>query len=378
MVIARDDAGARIALVVGTRPEAIKLAPVYHELERAGAEPVIILTGQHDELLDPHIRHFGFERRRLLDMRREGDNLAGFTGRCVEKLASELAGGGFDACLVQGDTCSALAGALASALMQVPLGHVEAGLRTCDIDNPFPEELNRQLIARASTWHFAPTIGAESHLLAERVGGDIHVVGNTVIDAARWTARHGVERTALEAIHPELGSRPHVLVTAHRRESFGAPMGRIAEAIARLAGLFRGIDFIVPLHPNPAAHVPMQGRLDQIDNVRMTGPLPYPVTIGLIASSLAVLTDSGGLQEEAPTFGVPVLVMRETTERPEGVDAGCCKLVGTDIDGIVTAFANLIATPRTRVPANPYGDGHAAERISGVLIEALEARALAC
>jgi UDP-N-acetylglucosamine 2-epimerase (non-hydrolysing) len=369
---------ARVALVVGTRPEAIKLAPVYHALERVGVEPVIILTGQHDELLDPHIRHFGLGRRLSLAAREEGDCLGTFAGRCIQRLAGLFSTEQFDAVLVQGDTGSALAGALAAALARLPLGHVEAGLRTGDLDNPFPEELNRQLIARAVQWHFAPTPAAMQNLVRERVAGDIRVVGNTVVDAARWTATNGVTREILHAVNPALGQRPHVLVTAHRRENFGAPMRRIASAIASLAARYRATDFIVPVHPNPEAGGPLAEALGGISNVRLVGALSYPATIGLLASAFAVLTDSGGLQEEAPGFGVPVLVLRDVTERPEGIAAGCSRLVGCDPDRIIAAFDELVGAVGPAMITNPYGDGFASDRIASFLTDALAARQSAC
>lgn len=359
----------KIALVIGTRPEAIKLAPVYHALEAAGAEPIAILTGQHDAVLDPLIRHFALERRLELGVRGRRRPL-GFAGRCLAALGPLFEQGGFAAALVQGDTTSALAGALGAAYCRLPVGHVEAGLRTAGIDSPFPEELNRRMIAEAARWHFAPTTGAADNLRREGHQAGIHVVGNTVVDAALWTAGRS-DRDALERLVPGVGERPFVLVTAHRRESFGRPMAEMAAAVEMLAGRHAEIEFIVPLHPNPRAAAPFAERLADIDNVRLTAPLPYPAMIALVARARMILTDSGGLQEEGPSFGVPVLVMREETERPEGLAAGCSRLAGTGARSIVAAFGEMLAATTARPPGNPYGDGQSAPRIAGVLMKAL-------
>ncbi len=365
----------RVALVIGTRPEAIKLAPVFHALTAVGIDPIVLLTGQHDTLLDPLIRHFRLDRRVQLVARRR-DDLSVFTGRCTAAIGEWLGANPVAALLVQGDTSSALAGALAASLQRVPIGHVEAGLRTYDPDCPFPEELNRQLIARTARWHFAPTAAALRHLEREAVGGTLYLSGNTVVDAAKWTADDPDAKAQARVVHPALGSRGHVLVTAHRRESFGAPLRRIAFAIEILARRHPDLDFLVPLHPNPQARAPVIEMLDGRPNIRLLGPIPYPPMLALIASAVTVLTDSGGIQEEAPSFGVPVLVLRDTTERPEGIETGHARLVGTVPATIVDAFDRWALATRAPPGPNPYGDGDSAMKIAHILRADLVTRAL--
>ena len=286
-----------VALIVGTRPEAIKLAPVYRALERAGRAPVVVLTGQHEALLDPLITLFGFERRIDLAAREPGDSLTSFAARCLERLAQCYRDERFTAVVVQGDTTSALVGAIAAAYAGLPVAHVEAGLRSGDLANPFPEELNRRMIAETATWHFAPTRLAADNLLREGHGGNIHLVGNSVVDSALWVASLPETRELVLERFPMLADRPHLFVTAHRRESFGQPMSEIAEAIAVIAERERGKEIIVALHPNPNASAPLAERLGKIPNVQLTEPLSYPLTIGLVATASMILTDSGGLQE---------------------------------------------------------------------------------
>ena len=361
----------RIGLVVGTRPEAIKLGPVYRALkERDGFDTLTILTDQHGSIRDSLLYLFGFEPRVEAGAESvRGDQLA-FSGRLSANLRSVLGSEKLDAILVQGDTTSALVGAVVGAACGIPIGHVEAGLRSHEWRSPFPEELNRIGIARFATWHFAPTEGAAANLRAEKVGGKVEVTGNTVVDAALWTANRDDTRRLLDTLVPTASDREHVFVTAHRRESFGTPMARIAEAIATIADQHREFDIIVSLHPNPNASRPLKWRLSNIANVRLMDALPYRSTIGLIANARAILTDSGGLQEEAPSFGVPVVVLRDVTERPEGIAAGCSTLAGTEVAGIVEGFEWALARGRVDV-ANPFGDGEAAQRIVARLAEDL-------
>ena len=367
-----------VALIVGTRPEAIKLAPVYRALELAGAAPVVVLTGQHEALLDPMIALFELERRIDLRARIPGDTLTSFAARCIDRLASCYADESFVAVAVQGDTTSALAGALAAGYAQIPVAHVEAGLRSGDLANPFPEEMNRRMIAETAHWHFAPTSLAAENLRREGRTGHIHLVGNSVVDSALWVAARRETRALVLDRFPTLADRPHFLVTAHRRESFGRPMREIAEAIAAIAERERETEVIVALHPNPNASAPLAERLCGVPNVQLTEPLSYPLTIGLVATAAMILTDSGGLQEEAPSFGVPVLVLREVTERPEGIEAGCSRMAGTSTDGIVDAFERWRAEGERCAAANPYGDGRSGERIAEVLLGSLAGLRKAC
>lgn len=367
-----------IALIVGTRPEAIKLAPVYRALELAGASPVVVLTGQHEALLDPLIGLFGLDRRIDLAARVPGDTLTSFAARCLDRLGHCFAGEGFASVVVQGDTTSALVGAWAAAYAAIPVAHVEAGLRSGDLANPFPEELNRRMISETARWHFAPTVLAAENLRREGRGGDIHLVGNTVVDSALWVAGLRETRALVAERFPLLSGRQHMFVTAHRRESFGRPMVEIAEAIAQIAMLEPENELIVSLHPNPNASAPLAKRLCQVPNVQLTEPLSYPLTIGLIATASMILTDSGGLQEEAPSFGVPVLVLREVTERPEGIEMGCSRIAGTSTASIVGAFERWRADGHHCPAANPYGDGLSGQRIADVLVASLAERARGC
>lgn len=363
----------RIALVVGTRPEAIKLGPVYRALANSGrAEPTVILSGQHGDILDPLIELFGLDRRIELGVLPDGD-LVSFGGRLMSHMGRAFDAGEYDVVAVQGDTTSALIGAIVAAYQKRRVAHVEAGLRTPSIAEPFPEELNRRVISRAAHWHFAPTIGAADNLRRDATDGEILVVGNTVVDAALWTAAHRSTSALVHERFPTLRLRKYVVVTAHRRESFGPAMHGIAAAVAKIATRHPEFDIILPLHPNPNASDPFKAIVGEHPNVFMTEPLPYQLVIGLIAGAYAILTDSGGLQEEAPSFGVPVLVLREVTERPEGIAAGCSVLVGTAQERILDAFEMLVRQGLDHdarlMVGNPYGDGRSADRIAAALLE---------
>ena len=363
-----------VAIVIGTRPEAIKLAPVYRAFAAiADVTPTIVLTGQHGAVLNSFITLFDLDRRINLHARGDSKSISEFGGRLLIRLGKLFETRQFDAVVVQGDTTSALVGAMASAYARIPVAHVEAGLRSNDFSEPFPEELNRKMLASACRWHFAPTELAAGNLYAEGFRDGIHIAGNTVVDAALWTAAHPVTALALAKRFPGLKPRRIVLVTAHRRESFGDPMQAIATAIAGCAEARPDLTFVVPLHPNPAASKPMRAALDDLANVCLTDPLSYPELIGIMANAYAILSDSGGLQEEAPSFGVPVLVLRNVTERPEGVDRGHNRLVGTGSDAIIAAFEKLaregIDYEARRALGNPFGDGQSGERIARQIIE---------
>lgn len=361
-----------VLLVYGTRPEAIKLAPVIRELDRRAGGPgsklsgSICATGQHRELLDEVHDLFGIKPHFDLKLMRPNQALPELTARALTAISEAIRVSRPAAVVVQGDTTSALAGALAAFYARVPVAHVEAGLRTHDLDAPFPEEMNRQVIGRLARWHFAPTPEARANLLAEGVGAaGIEVTGNTSIDALRQVTAERLSVAPSEFI-PSDGERL-LLVTAHRRESFGAGFQSICAALREIVARFEDLRVVYPVHPNPNVRGPVEELLGNHPRIRLVAPLPYGEFVALLGATWAVLTDSGGLQEEAPGLGKPVLVMRDATERPEPIAAGTAVLVGTDVERIVAAVTRLHDDPAAyaamATAKNPFGDGHAAERI---------------
>jgi UDP-N-acetylglucosamine 2-epimerase (non-hydrolysing) len=361
----------RVIVVVGTRPEAIKMAPVVRALRRAEGSPDVrlLLTGQHAELVTGALRTFDLEPDRNLEVMREGQSLYDVASGCLAGLRDTLREWRPGMVLVQGDTASVFFSALAGYFEGVATGHVEAGLRSGDLRRPFPEEGFRRLTAVLADLHFAPTGGARENLLREGVPGErIHVTGNTVVDALlevaerAGSARNPDLRRLLEA------DGPFALLTAHRRESFGLPLRRAFRGVLRLLEEEPGLELIYPVHPNPEVRTPAREILGGHPRLRLTDPLAYEDLVLALRGAALVLTDSGGIQEEAPTFGTPVLVLREVTERPEGIDAGVARLVGTDPDRIVTAAREILAEPpgsrEVRRDRNPYGDGRAGIRIA--------------
>lgn len=356
----------KILLVYGTRPEAIKMAPLVHALARSRhCMPVVAVTGQHREMLDQVNQLFGINPNHDLNIITQAQTLETVTTRVLSGVTTVIQAEKPDALLVQGDTTTCFAAALASFYMKIPLIHLEAGLRTGDRFNPFPEEINRRLTTQLTALHLAPTQTSKSNLLHDGVGEkDIVVTGNTVIDALLQVSGRNspFENRDLEKI----AGRKTVLITAHRRESWGEPMAQTARAIARLAKAFPDIAFLLPAHLNPAVRDVLLPPLVGLENVVITQPLDYCDFVRAMRDCSIVLTDSGGVQEEAPTFGKPVLVMRDTTERPEAVAAGTVRLIGTDEDRIVDAVSTLLndrrAYQRMSRAVNPYGDGFAAMR----------------
>jgi UDP-N-acetylglucosamine 2-epimerase (non-hydrolysing) len=352
---------------VGTRPEAIKMAPVIHELVRRGEQVLLVSTGQHREMLRQALDTFSLEPDIDLELMQPAQSLAELSGRVIPALDRVLGETRPRMMLVQGDTTTAMCGALAAFYQHVPVGHVEAGLRTHIANDPFPEETNRRLIGQLAAWHFCPTPLSAENLLREAVEqSTVYVTGNTVIDAALAVAARCTKAA------PHVDGRRRVLVTMHRRESQGEIQRRISHAIAQLAWR-EDVHVIFPLHLSPTVRASVMPVLDGHPNVTLCEPLDYEALIAQLCSVELVITDSGGLQEEAPAFNLPVLVMRETTERPEGVTAGCSILCGTDPDRIL-AYANALlddsgAYGEMAGARNPYGDGRAAERI----VDALEA-----
>jgi UDP-N-acetylglucosamine 2-epimerase (non-hydrolysing) len=366
----------RVLSVFGTRPEAVKMAPVVRALEsRPGVfESFVCVSAQHREMLDQVIGAFGIRVDFDLDVMTPGQSPAATVARVMDRLPPLLAEVSPTVLLVQGDTMTTFAAALAAHLRKIPSGHVEAGLRTGDRYSPFPEEMNRLLTTRLAALHFAPTPRARENLLAEGVPeADVHLTGNTVIDALLATVRDGYRFRSpdLAALDPE---RRLVLVTTHRRESFGAPLRETCAAIRELGDRFPDLEFVLPVHPNPEVKGPVESLLGGVAGVRLVAPVDYVEFVHLMARSHLVLTDSGGIQEEAPSLGKPVLVLREITERPEGVEAGTAIVVGTDRRRIVERASELLtdaaAYRRMANAVNPYGDGRAAARIA----DALEAR----
>lgn len=363
----------KVAVVFGTRPEAIKVAPVIHALEAADdLEPLVVSTAQHQDLLDQVLETFGIRAHHDLDIGTPGQTLADITARALERLAVVLHDERPDAVVVQGDTTTAFTAALAGFYADIPVVHVEAGLRTGDPRSPFPEEVNRRLTAHLTALHLAPTPVARGNLLAEGIDDDdIVVTGNTVIDALHWVLEHG--DAPMPSLLDDADDWDRVLlVTAHRRESWGDPMRDIAAALADLATADPGLLVAFPMHPNPMIRELMEPAVGHLPNVRLGHALPYGEFARAIARADVILTDSGGVQEEAPSLGKPVLVMRDTTERGEAVDAGTARLVGTDRDDIVGAVRRLFDDPDAYAAmagaVNPYGDGRAAERTVAALL----------
>lgn len=353
-----------IAIVSGTRPEIIKLAPVYHELAAQGwADTRWIHTGQHADMAEHILRCFDIEPD--IRLKREGSSLHEFSASCRSQLDTVMAAQQYDMCIVQGDTESAFLGALAAFYKQIPIAHVEAGLRTYNLSRPFPEEGLRQMISRLARHHFAPTQRAWDALRAEGIPQDrIQLTGNTVVDAQRWAVEHrGVKR--------DVQGRGHILVTVHRREHWGFEMEEIFHAVAEIAAEHPTAQILFPVHLNPVVQAAAQAILSGIGNVKLVPPLNYLEMQQALINASLVLTDSGGLQEEAPTFGVPVLVLREETERPEAVEAGCAIVIGPGRAAIVREVRRLmhdeLAYRRMQQPANPYGDGLASRRIVDTL-----------
>jgi len=356
----------RILVVVGTRPEAVKLAPVIRRLRREPAhfETVVCTTAQHREMLDQVLNLFEIVPDVDLDLMRPDQAPNELASRAFGALDRVLTERPADWLLVQGDTTTAMCAAVAAFHRRVRVGHVEAGLRTGDLQQPFPEEMNRRVVDLVAEAHFVPTARAAAALRAEGVPEDrIHRTGNTVVDALIQIA----EREG-EVVEEDL-----VLVTAHRRESFGAPLAAIVCAVARLARRFPRFRFVHVVHPNPNVRLAMAG-YGGLSNVELVEPLDYRSLVSLMRRSRLILTDSGGIQEEAPTFGKPVLVLRAKTERPEGIEAGLARLVGTDEERIVEESERILCRRsdlvRSVLDSNPYGDGRASERIAAALCDA--------
>ena len=367
----------KIAVVFGTRPEAIKLAPVIRELSKDNRlHALTIVTGQHRQMLDQVLQAFRVRPDYDFGVMTRGQSLATIVSRTMDRLDKVFKESRPDAVLVQGDTSTTFIASLAAFYNRIHVGHVEAGLRTEDRWQPFPEEINRRLTSVLADWHFAPTELARCNLLKEKVSSNsIFVTGNTVVDAFRFALRHTKSNPKLP--RPLIGKKI-IFVTAHRRESHGDPMKSICLAISELVGRFPDVAFAFPVHLNPEVRKVVFPLLSKHERIWLTDPLDYFQTAQMIRQSDLILTDSGGIQEEAPILGKPVVVLRNTTERSEGVTAGWARLVGTDKTKIIQEVSRLLSDPQTYsragAVASPYGDGKAAQRIIQFLLYAFGKR----
>lgn len=369
----------RVMLVFGTRPEAIKMAPLVKALQQDSFFEVrVTVTGQHREMLDQVLSLFEIEPDYDLNVMSKGQDLYDVTTKVMLGLRDVLALEKPDLLLVHGDTATTFAAALSAFYKQIPIGHIEAGLRTHNLQSPWPEEANRQLTGRITNIHFAPTERNASDLRKEGIRDDnITVTGNTVIDALRWVSEKISSSSELlddikaqithAGLNLDVVSQKYILITGHRRENFGLGFENVCNAILELATMHPEVHFIYPVHLNPNVQKPVNKLLGNFDNIHLIKPLGYSPFVYLMSNCYLVLTDSGGVQEEAPGLGKPVLVMRDTTERPEAIDAGTVKLVGTDSDRIVKELSRLLKNSdlysQMSQAHNPYGDGFACKRI---------------
>lgn len=376
---------AKIAIFMGTRPEAIKMAPVVRAVgETPGLEPIVVSTGQHREMLAQVVEVFQIPIDHDLDVMAPDQTLASLSARLLQRIDAFLVEHSPDMALVQGDTTTVLMASLACFYRNIPVGHVEAGLRTGHMRSPFPEEANRKLVTPLANLHFAPTEVSAENLYSEGVARDtVLVTGNTVIDALELESRAQrnagvaaeIDATLAQQLGADWRTQPYVLVTGHRRENFGRGFEEICSALKTLAQAHPKVRFIYPVHLNPRVREPVTQSLGDHANIHLLQPMSYRPFVALMRHAKLVLTDSGGIQEEAPGLGKPVLVMRDTTERPEGVSAGTVRLVGAHADSIVAGVTELleddIAYRRMAEAHNPYGDGRAAQRIADAVAQHL-------
>lgn len=367
----------RVMVIYGTRPEAVKMAPLIKALEASPVlEPFVVSTGQHQEMMDQVNHWFGIKPDLDLKVFKHGSTLNELTARIASLLDPVLEETKPDAVVVQGDTTTVAIAAIACFYRLIPVVHLEAGLRSGDIHSPFPEEANRRIAGQVTSLHLAPTTTSRDNLLRENVDpAKIVVTGNTVIDALNWTAAHEVQFSDKRLRKEYEADRPMILLTTHRRENWGEPMRRIGEAVADIARAHPDYLIVFPAHKNPLVREQVAPTVEGLDNVLVTDPLDYQEFVHAQKWARIVLTDSGGVQEEAPSLAKPVLVLRENTERPEAVTAGTVELVGTEIPRIVSAASRLIDDPTAYAAmahaVNPYGDGRAAERSAAAIAELL-------
>ncbi|MCF2570859.1 non-hydrolyzing UDP-N-acetylglucosamine 2-epimerase [Brevibacterium sp. UCMA 11754] len=364
-------------VIYGTRPEAIKVAPVIKALEEDETlSPIVVVTAQHREMLDQVNEVFQIVPDVDLNLMAHGQTLNEIAGNVIMRIDAVLDEHMPDAVLVQGDTTTVMGAAIAAFNREIPVVHLEAGLRSGDIDSPFPEEANRKIVSQIARMHLAPTRVSRSNLLADGVPDEnIHVIGNTVIDALHWAVARAVEFTVPELKRLSIDDRRVLLVTTHRRENLGENMINIGRAMRELATRYPDLLIVWPAHKNPKVRASIEPQIVDLNNVISIEPVEYGEFSHLIANSDIILTDSGGIQEEGPSLGKPVLVLRENTERPEAVDAGTVKLIGTATDRIITEVARLLddraAYSAMANAVNPYGDGHSARRSVDALTQLL-------
>ena len=365
-----------ILFILGTRPEAIKLAPLIHLFKDSDEfTATVCLTGQHKELINDVLPFFGIEPDLRLSIMKEDQSLAELTRRAISALNPILQRTRPLLVIVQGDTTTSFVASLTAFYNRIPVAHIEAGLRSFNKFAPFPEEMNRVLISHLADYHFAPTNRAKENLLREGITKNVWVVGNTVVDALMIAVRkiRSSEEEYLEKFSFLDLSRKLILVTTHRRESFGEPLVEICSALKEISYSFKDVEIILPVHPNPNVRNSVISHLKGIERIHLVDPLPYPDLVWIMSRSFLILTDSGGIQEEAPSLGVPVLVMREVTERIEGLDSGNAILVGTSKKRILEEAANLISNDeiynKLSKANNPYGDGKSSRRIYNIISE---------
>ena len=367
----------RSLLVIGTRPEAIKMAPIVQACRRLGShvEPIVCFTGQHREMLAQVAEHFDLQPDLNLNLMQGNQTLAGLTAKCLEGIDDAIVRYQPDCVVGQGDTTTVMASSMAAFYRQLPFVHIEAGLRTGNLQSPWPEEFNRRVAGITASLHCAPTRPAAENLLAEGVSPHaVHVTGNTVIDALLWTVERERQRDDVwRQKYAMLGDRRMVLITGHRRENFGETFETICGALLTLARDFPDTEYVYPVHLNPKVREPVFRLLGNQRNIHLVEPAPYPEFVWLMDRAHLIVTDSGGVQEEAPSLRKPVIVMRDTTERQEAVEAGAARLVGTSAAAIIDAATELLTDPvayaSCQIEKNPYGDGDAAIRITRLIGE---------
>ncbi len=367
-----------IVVIVGTRPEAVKMAPVLLELRKRRLETVLLLTSQHRSLVTSILKHFDLKPDYDLRVMKPDQSQPHVASRVMGKLEKVIEEVSPSCVLVQGDTTSAAAAALTAYYMKIPIGHVEAGLRSHDAKNPFPEEVNRKVISSVASLHFAPTPENRMNLIKEGITNGIHITGNTVVDALHRILADPRSEKAQKRIDRLYGMGPVILVTVHRRENHGEKLSEICSGLLKIASRFQNHFIVFPMHPNPNVSATVKRILSGKENLALIKPLDYPDFICLMRRAALILSDSGGVQEEAPSLGKTVFVLREKTERPEGIRDGYAKLIGTRAERIYSAVSHFFECAPDNIPSapgqSPYGDGKAAFRICNILIDFIDGK----